>query len=177
MSFRHSRKLWIPFVLIFLIIIYMKGFPQQKFAWPLPGTQREDSENADVIKMSFEEWKIQYLLPSIKDDGTSDLESRFTSRRDLLKKGCQQLKENNHSLAHQWKWQPVPNVIRSQSTELSLMQIHFQGHYRICVIPKVGSTTWLEYVKMLKQQNFEADHSVNMIQIRHPLDRLRSAYT
>jgi len=177
MSFRHSGKLWIPFVLIFLITIYMKGFPQQKFAWPLPETQREDSENADVIKMTFEEWKIQYVLPSIKDDGTSDLESRFTSRRDLLKKGCHMLKEKHDSLGHQWKWQEVPNVKRNESTELSLMQIHSQGHYSICVIPKVGSTTWLEYVTMLKKQNFEADHSVNMIQIRHPLDRLRSAYT
>ncbi|CAL4166925.1 unnamed protein product, partial [Meganyctiphanes norvegica] len=50
-------------------------------------------------------------------------------------------------------------------------------YYGICTIPKVGTTTWRELSKILLKQNFKANHITYLIQIRHPLDRLRSAYT
>ncbi|CAL4164976.1 unnamed protein product, partial [Meganyctiphanes norvegica] len=131
----------------------------------------------DVTKMKLEEWKGQYLLPSIKDNGASDLETRFNSRRELLKEGCHKLETNHDFLGHNWTWQAVPDVIRNETTKLSLMQIHYHGHYGICTIPKVGSTSWREFSKSLLKQNFKANHRANIIQIRHPLDRLTSTYT
>merc|ERR1711962_905335 len=140
-------------------------------------TKRVTSFNEDIAISTLEEWKTLYSLSSLEDDEKSDLKTRFMIRRELLKKGCSNLQAKHETLGHGWSWQAVPRVKYDKKTKLYLMKIQNKGQYGICVIPKVGSTTWKDYAGKLVHQNIKANHTVNMIQIRHPLDRLRSAYT
>ncbi|CAL4172802.1 unnamed protein product, partial [Meganyctiphanes norvegica] len=109
-----------------------------------------------------------FLPPESQGDNVADPEELFSQRRRLLKKGCdemQKTRRNNH-----WVYVEMHPPLKA---------LDRYKKYFYCRNQKVGSTSWKAYAKVLKKSDVysESEYRVNVLPVRHPFDRLKSAYT
>ncbi|CAL4073121.1 unnamed protein product [Meganyctiphanes norvegica] len=99
-------------------------------------------------------------------ENNTQMEQMFSSRLQKLKQACASLGLRGMELVNTWAWTQTVRYIYLDKWR----------HYRVCEVPKAGSTSWKEQAKQLRKQKIKVGNDIFILSVRHPLERLFSAY-